>query len=125
MPFNYPWTCEAIDSNLTQMLDTIRKCFVEHFAKLHMIDSNGFTPDMWSDIEIATQDLYNDLRDCIEAIRLTNSGIRTAAEDQVVRLENDLDDANDELYEHCRTIHDLERQIVELEFVIHRDNKNG
>ena len=136
MPFNYPWTCEEIDSNITIILDKIRDHFVDEYKKNYQLDVYELTPDMQSEIEMEAQALYCNIKEHIEAIRLTNSGIRTAAEDQIVRLEDALENANDERHnldnsllleiaDKDNIIERLEKQITELEFVIHRDNKNG
>jgi len=124
MPFNYPWTCEEIDSNITPIIDKIREYYVGQYIIYYKIDEFDFTPDMQSDIELETQALYDSIREYIEAIRLTNSGIRTAAEDQVTRLENALQQERDENIVYVKELNDI---ITELEFVIHRDrySKDG
>jgi hypothetical protein len=125
MAFEYPWTCEEIDGNITPILHKICDYFVEQYEKHFGLASYDFTPDMQSDVEMETQAVYDRIRDHIEAIRLTNSGIRAAAEDQVSRLENQLEDERKEynrLENACiNQIEQLEQRIEELDFVIKRD----
>lgn len=124
MPFNYPWTCEEIDSNITIILDKIRDHLVSEYTKNYQLDVYELTPDMQSEIEIEAQVLYCNIRDHIEAIRLTNSGIRTAAEDQVKQLEDALQQERDENIAYVKELNDT---INELELVIRRDgySKDG
>ncbi len=132
MPFNYPWTCEAIDSNITIILDKIRDHLIDEYKKNYQLEVYELTPDMQSEIEIEAQVIYCNIKEHIEAIRLTNSGIRTAAEDQVQRLEDAIDDLKDDLLkaekeygilqrDYDEQIDDLNNTIEELEFVIKRD----
>lgn len=124
MPFSYPWTCKEIDSNITIILDNIRDHLVDEYTKNYQLDVYELTPDMQSEIEIEAQVLYCNIRDHIEAIRLTNSDIRTAAEDQVKQLEDALQQERDENIAYVKELNDT---INELELVIRRDgySKDG
>lgn len=118
MPFNYPWTCEEIDSNITIILDKIRDHLVDEYKKHYQLEVYELTPDMQSEIEIEAQVIYGNIKEHIEAIRLTNSSIRTAAEDQVQRLEEALQQEKDENEQYVK---ELNNTIDELEFIIKRD----
>lgn len=89
MSFNYPHTCPKIDKSIDTVKDRINnkiESIIEQLCPLIPTEDRRSLSNEW------TFELYESIEDLIEEIRNTNINMRNSAEEQIVRLENDVDD---------------------------------
>ena len=80
--FNYPYTCPNINKNIEYIQGSI-----ENFLQ-YLIDDyrdNGFNEEV--SIKQLSKDLYSDIEQYIEEIRLSNQSIRDDAEKQIEEMQ--------------------------------------
>jgi len=94
MPFEYHWTCPAIDSSIEDTKKTLNdsiSSIIEDLCPLITSHRRIDLADDWADT------LYCGLESFFEDVRDTNSCIRSAAETQVEELESEVDDLSDQV----------------------------
>ena len=103
--FDYPWTCQKIDAQISQAKSEIRDFLFDFIEEL--------CPKIPRDAMHAlanekTEELYCGIEPCFEITRQSNEDMRSAAENQISDLE-------DKIGEKEQEVADLEKEVARLE----------
>lgn len=102
MSFDYPYTCPKIDKNITEFKDQLyqhidnlisdhNELFYEQLSKTKQLDKY---------IQQYVDNLYKDVEQIFDVVRISNSDIRNAAEYQINEKQDIINELQSELDEY-------------------------
>lgn len=92
--FEFPYTCVDIDKNIAYCKNTI----YNYLEDAIYIDSNNMSKrEIKEKLDELTNNLYDEISDYFENVRMTNEKMRNEAEKQIDKLYDIIDELEDRL----------------------------